>query len=98
MAGDNHSLAGNLRDYLQVLADALPSIYLSPGLDPLLLRAETRDAVVYMRDSGGRRSVEESRIMVFAPTCARAYSLHSYRALHSTTGPPRVGLGAGTPS
>jgi len=62
---DDHSLASNLRDYLLVIAHALPSEFLSSGFAPLSLRAEFRDAIVYVRDADGRRSVEEARIFSF---------------------------------
>lgn len=89
VAGDNHSLAGNLLDYLRVISDALPAIYLGPGLDPGLLRAETRDAVVYIRDDGGRRAVEESRVMVFAPMCAPPRPCFATLTDQPPLGPPR---------
>ncbi|KAL1498443.1 hypothetical protein AB1Y20_013768 [Prymnesium parvum] len=64
-AGDDHSLASNLRDYLKILAHALPTEFLSAGVASLQLRAEFRDAIVYSRDADGRRSVEEARILSF---------------------------------
>ena len=67
-AGDHHSLALNLKDYLVVLADALPVVFLSPGAEATLLRAEVRDAIVYARDGDGRRSVEEARVHAIANT------------------------------
>ncbi|KAL1529656.1 hypothetical protein AB1Y20_000597 [Prymnesium parvum] len=64
-AGDDHSLASNLRDYLSIISHALPSEFLSSGVAHLSLRAEFRDAIVYARDADGRRSVEEARIFSF---------------------------------
>lgn len=64
-ADDDHSLANNLRDYLLIIAHALPSEFLSAGVAPTALRAEFRDAIVYSRDADGRRSVEESRVFSF---------------------------------
>lgn len=64
-AGDDHSLSSNLRDYLLVLAHALPAEFLSAGVAPLPLRAELRDAIVYVRDADGRRSIEEARVFAF---------------------------------
>lgn len=64
-AGDDHSLANNLRDYLLIIAHALPSEFLSAGVAHIALRAEFRDAIVYSRDADGRRSVEESRVLSF---------------------------------
>jgi len=71
-AGDDHSLASNLRDYLLVLAHALPTEFLSAGVAPLPLRAEFRDAIVYSRDADGRRSIEEARIFSFGNRCSFA--------------------------
>lgn len=65
-AQDDHSLADNLHDYLQTLVYALPAEFLSPGVNPSVLRAELRDSIVYSRDADGRRSIEESRILAFS--------------------------------
>ena len=65
--GDKYSLAGNLRDFLQSIMRALPSVFLSGRLDAASLRAEGRDAVVYTRGETGRRAVEGSYIYAFGP-------------------------------
>ena len=70
-AGDDHSLAGNLKDFLRDIAQALPKVMLSSGLDAMELRAEGRDAIKYVRDEEGRRSIEQSRIFSFGSSCAQ---------------------------
>ena len=65
LATDPHAIAADLRDFLKIIAPALPDILLSAGLDPLELRAEGRDAMLYTRDAAGRRHVEESRVHLF---------------------------------
>ena len=69
--GDNNSLALNLQDYLDLLAGALPTVLLGTGLGPAGLRAEARDASMYIRGAEKRRAVETSRIHSYAPLCAR---------------------------
>lgn len=64
-ADDHYSAAGNLRDYLLKVADALPPEFYSAGVDAASLRSEGRDAITYSRDADGRRSVEESRVLTF---------------------------------
>ena len=69
--GDNNSLALNLKDYLDLLAGALPTVLLGANLGPADLRAEARDAIMYIRGAEKRRAVETSRIHSYAPLCAR---------------------------
>jgi len=65
LVADTHSLALNMRDYLQRIAEALPRAFLSAGVHSPTLVAEGRDAMVYVRDDDGRRSIESSRIYAF---------------------------------
>lgn len=70
MDGDHHSLAGNLKDFLNIISLALPVLMLGSNLAATDLRAEGRDAITYSKDDVGRRLVEQARIFAFGPTCA----------------------------
>ena len=83
---DDYSLAGNLRDYLRLAAHALPKVFLSTGLDSSALRAEGRDAMLYVRDDEGRRAVEQSRVHslgAMAPTLQTYILGHTPHAGHA---------------
>jgi len=59
-AGDDHSVAGNLRDYVH--ANRLPERFQPRGVEWTELRTAARDAFLYGRSVDGRRTVEQSRI------------------------------------
>jgi len=72
-----HSIAADLRDFLRIVSRALPAEMLSTGVDSAELRAEGRDAMLYVRDAAGRRHVEEARIHSFGSMCAPPSPLYS---------------------
>ena len=59
-----------MRDFLRIVSRALPAVMLSTGVDSAELRAEGRDAMLYVRDAAGRRHVEEARVHSFGSMCA----------------------------
>jgi hypothetical protein len=62
---DEYQLAGNLKDFLVLLESAVPRLLLTPDVAAVGHRRDARDAVIYIRDDAGRRSVEEARVEAY---------------------------------
>jgi hypothetical protein len=62
---DEYQLAGNLKDFLVLLESAVPRLLLTPDASAAGHRRDARDAVIYIRDDAGRRSVEEARVEAY---------------------------------
>ena len=62
---DEYQVAGNLKDFLVLLESAVPRLLLTPDVSTAGQRRDARDAVIYIRDDAGRRSVEEARVEAY---------------------------------
>jgi hypothetical protein len=67
VALDEYQLAGDLKDFLVLLESAIPRLLRTSDVSAGGHRRDARDAVIYIRDDAGRRSVGEA--------CVEAYGV-----------------------